>query len=98
MHDLDFETDKLDAIYQVRLPSMTKSMVDRLTAPWKKKLNAEILKTVSRVLHEANFRPSLYLKSNGSNEYNVDLCNGDAEAVKIARLIRQLLKESEGQE
>lgn len=99
MYDLDFETDKLDAIYQVRLPSLTKSMVDRLPAPWKKKLNAEILKTVSRILHDANFRPSLYLKSNGSNDYNVGLCQSDTErAVKIARLIRQLLKENEGQE
>jgi hypothetical protein len=30
MHDLDFETDKLDAIYQIRLPSLTKSMIERL--------------------------------------------------------------------
>jgi len=93
MHDLDFETDKLDAIYQIRLPSLTKSMIERLPSPWKKKLNAEILKTISRVLHESNFKPSLYLKSTANNDYNVGHCLNDSQAVKIVRLLQQILRE-----
>ena len=62
MNDIE-EMDKCTEVFSLKIPEVTKIKVDKLPPAFKKKLNIEILITISRILHEAEFRPSLYLKS-----------------------------------
>lgn len=62
MADIE-EMDKCEAIYPFRMPEITKRKVDKLSPSLKKKLNLELLLTTARILHESDFDPSLYLKS-----------------------------------
>ena len=55
------EEAKKTAILSVRVADETKAMVDKLNDVWKKKLNHDLRLTVAKVLHEANFDPSVYL-------------------------------------
>ncbi len=62
MADIE-EMDKCVEIYPFRMPEITKAKVDKLSPSLKKKLNLELLLTTARVLHESEFNPSVYLKS-----------------------------------
>jgi hypothetical protein len=55
--------DKLSETYSMRIPEITKIKIDKLPAPFKRKLNHELLMTIARVLHEADFNPCNYLKT-----------------------------------
>ena len=59
---LSIEMDKKLETISVRVPSITKSKVDKLNATQKKALNEAILVTVARAIHDAEFDPSKYLK------------------------------------
>jgi len=59
---LSIEMDKKLETISVRVPSITKSKVDRLNPTQKKALNEAILVTVARAIHDAEFDPSKYLK------------------------------------
>ncbi|MBW1998594.1 MAG: hypothetical protein JRJ29_11590 [Deltaproteobacteria bacterium] len=60
------ETSKLSSLYTMRIPDSTKTMIDKLSPLWKKKLNERLRLTIAKVLHEANFDPNVYL--NGDYE------------------------------
>jgi len=60
--EMTMEIDKLTESYTLRIPEVTKAKTDRLSSSWKKKLNEAILLTIARTLHDADFKPSLYLK------------------------------------
>lgn len=54
---------KLDAIFQVRVPSHFKERVDReLSSLDKKRMNEQLLEVMARHLHLANFNPLDYLR------------------------------------
>lgn len=53
--------DKLDAIYTLRIPEVTKRAIDKLLPEKKAKLNRKLLNTIAKILHEANFYPEIYL-------------------------------------
>ena len=57
------EHDKLDETFAFRIPELTKKMAVKLSPEFKKKLNAELLMTIARVLHEADFDPRKYLST-----------------------------------
>ena len=57
------QIDKLTESYTFRIPEVTKAKTDRLSSTWKKKLNENLLMTIARLLHEAEFDPSKYLSS-----------------------------------
>ena len=59
---LSIEMDKKLETISVRVPSITKSKVDRLNPTQKKALNEAILVTDARAIHDAEFDPSKYLK------------------------------------
>lgn len=59
----DLETDKLMESFSLRIPEITKHMIDELTPNWKRRMNEEILLAIARVLHESRFDASVYLKS-----------------------------------
>lgn len=59
---LSIEMDKRLETISVRVPSITKSKVDKLSATQKKALNEAILITIARAIHDAEFDPSKYLK------------------------------------
>ena len=62
---VEAEYDKLSETYSMRIPEITKNKIDKLPPPIKRKLNYELLLTIARVLHEAEFNPCDYLKSTG---------------------------------
>jgi hypothetical protein len=73
MPDIE-DIDKCTAVFSLKIPEITKSMIDKLPFSFKKKLKKEILLAITRVLHhrftksylvnlEAEFNPNLYLKS-----------------------------------
>ena len=55
------EQGKLDALFTVRIPTGTKSMVDKLDPTWKAKMHYDVRTTIAKVLHEAGFDRNLYL-------------------------------------
>jgi len=55
--------DKLVENITFRCPEFTKRQTDKLSPAWKKKLNEALLVATARVLHDAAFDPTLYLKS-----------------------------------
>lgn len=57
------QIDKRTETYALRIPEITKAKTDRLSAAWKQKLNDALLLTIARILHESEFDPSVYLKS-----------------------------------
>ncbi len=57
------ETDTVDALYTFRLPEITKILIDKLPPEQKKILNRKLLVTMARVLHDNEFKPSVYLKA-----------------------------------
>jgi len=57
------DIDKLVENYQLRIPEITKHKIDNLSKQKKDQLNLEILITIARVLHEAEFNPQTYLKA-----------------------------------
>lgn len=59
---LSIEYDKLSDNFSIRVPAITKKHLDRLTPAQKKILNEKILFTISKVLHDADFNPTKYLK------------------------------------
>jgi hypothetical protein len=60
------DIDKLDDTYSFRLPEITKKQVDKLSPPFKKKLNLKMLLVIAEVLHEAEFDPRDYLSTKES--------------------------------
>ena len=56
------ETDKLTAEYSLRIPEITKNLIDMLTKSQKSKLNERLLITIAKQLHDARFDPNHYLK------------------------------------
>jgi hypothetical protein len=57
------EIDKLTETFSLRIPEITKIKIDKLSALNKRKLNESILLTIAHVLHDAEFDPRIYLKS-----------------------------------
>jgi len=57
------EIDKCTEVFSIKIPDITKSKLEKLSPSQKKKLRDEILMAMAHVLHEAEFNPSLYLKS-----------------------------------
>jgi hypothetical protein len=62
MHDID-DIDKCTEVFSLKIPEVTKLKLDKLSPSIKKKLREEILYAMARVLHDADFDPNLYLKS-----------------------------------
>ena len=62
MANCDLQTGKLTAVFPIRVPEITKQGLDKLNTSFKRKLNEELLLTMARILHEAAFDPSVYLK------------------------------------
>lgn len=54
--------DKLTEQFMIRIPEITKTEIDKLSAEIKKRLNKELLVTMARVIHESKFNPTIYLK------------------------------------
>ena len=65
IEDRDFQItpDKLTESYSLRIPAITKEMIERLPKRFKKVLNEEILLVIARVLHDSRFDPNFYLAS-----------------------------------
>jgi hypothetical protein len=59
---LSIEFYKLLDNFSMRVPVITKKLIEKLTPVQKKKLNEKILITIAEVLHDANFNPIKYLK------------------------------------
>jgi hypothetical protein len=59
----ELKTDKLLEAITFRCPEFTKALTDKLSPTWKKKLNEALLIATARILHDAAFDPSIYLKS-----------------------------------
>jgi len=57
------DINKLLESITFRCPEYTKHQTDKLSPAWKKKLNEALLIATARVLHDANFDPRIYLKS-----------------------------------
>jgi len=57
------DIDKLTELYSIRIPEVLKIQVDRLSSPWRKRLNDAILITMAKVVADANFDPHLHLTS-----------------------------------
>ncbi len=57
------DIDKLEVNFTLRIPEVTKRQLERLPAAMKKKLNNRILLTMARTLHDADYDPRKYLKS-----------------------------------
>jgi len=57
------DIDKLEVNFTLRIPEVTDKQIKRLPAPMKKKLNNRILVVMARTLHEADFDPRKYLRS-----------------------------------
>lgn len=57
------ETDKLTEVYPVRVPKVTKDMLDALPADVKHMLNDELREMMGLVIHMTKYDPSVYLKS-----------------------------------
>jgi hypothetical protein len=56
------EIDKLPETFSLRIPEITKHMIDGLSKADKNKLNEAILITIAKTIHESKFEPQLYLK------------------------------------
>lgn len=52
---------KLEYIFSVRISEKTKRRVDKLPEEFKSKLNAEIRRTIAKVIHESEFDERDYL-------------------------------------
>jgi hypothetical protein len=61
MDEPRFESDKLTESYTLRIPAITKRMIDKLTKSQVKQLNERIMITMASVLHQARFDPAFYL-------------------------------------
>jgi rRNA-processing protein FCF1 len=59
---LSVETDPLNEQYALRIPTVTKRKLDKLSRAQKKALNEQLLITIARAIHESEFTPSEYLK------------------------------------
>jgi len=59
---LSIEMDKKLETISFRVPGITKSKVEKLSAQQKKALNEALLVTTARAIHDAEFDPSKYLK------------------------------------
>jgi hypothetical protein len=57
------DIDKLIESITFRCPEFTKHQTDKLSPAWKKKLNESLLIATARILHDASFDPTVYLKS-----------------------------------
>lgn len=57
------QIDKRTETYSIRIPEITKAKADKLTPAWKGRLNDALLLTMAKILHESEFDPNLYLKS-----------------------------------
>ena len=57
------ETDKRTEEFTLRVPTILKAEVDRLSSHFKRRLNDRILVTMAKVIHEAKFDPRRYLVS-----------------------------------
>jgi len=57
------EYDKLTETFSFRIPEITKHKLDKLPPHFKKTLTHELLRTIARVLHDAEFDPTVYLKT-----------------------------------
>lgn len=57
------DIDKLEVSFAIKIPAKTKVLIDRLDKEQKKRLNCAILVSIAHVLHEADFDPTMYLKS-----------------------------------
>ena len=56
------EIDKLTETFSIRIPEITKHMIDGLSKADKVRLNESVLVAIARVLHESKFDARLYLK------------------------------------
>ena len=57
------DIDKCTESWTVKIPEITKSKLDKLSAPQKAKLKEDILLTMAKRLHEYEFTPAEYLSS-----------------------------------
>lgn len=56
------ELDKLTETFSLRIPEITKHMIDNLSKADKTRLNEAIILTIARILHDSKFDAQLYLK------------------------------------
>lgn len=56
------ECDKLTETFSLRIPEITKHMIEGMSKADKNKLNEAILLTIARTIHESKFEARLYLK------------------------------------
>jgi len=57
------EIDKCDDLFQIRIPTITKEFLKKLSAKQQAELKDEILIVITRAIHMANFDPKFYLAS-----------------------------------
>jgi len=60
--------DKLNEQFSMRIPEVTKSLLEKLTPEQKKSLYSAILILIAQHLHEATFDPSVYLSTGNSTD------------------------------
>ena len=59
---MNLDTDKRTEDFSLRIPSITKTLLDGLTKHQKSRLNDEILVTIAKALHASRFDAERYLK------------------------------------
>jgi len=57
------DIDKLTEMFSIRIPEILKVEIDRLSPQAKKDLNAAVLVTIAKIIHDSKFDPFIYLKS-----------------------------------
>ena len=54
-------TDKRTADFSIRIPEITKALLEQLSKHQKSRLNEEILVTIAKAIHNSKFQPDEYL-------------------------------------
>lgn len=57
------EIDKCDDLFQIRIPTVTKILLEKLSSKQKAELKNEILIVITKAIHMAKFEPKDYLVS-----------------------------------
>jgi len=58
-----FSIDKCTENYNIRIPEITKQYLDKLSPKLKQKLKDRILDAMDMTIHEGQYEPGKYLKS-----------------------------------
>lgn len=68
MSSATVKIDKLTEPFSMRIPEITKTLLENLTAEQKKSLHNAMLLIIAKHLHDSTFDPSLYLSTGNSTD------------------------------